>query len=42
MARDAARLSQGGYALAEVQPIDMFPQTFHIETVSLWRPRPDK
>jgi 23S rRNA (uracil1939-C5)-methyltransferase len=42
MARDAARLSQGGYTLAEVQPIDMFPQTFHIETVSLWRSRSNK
>jgi 23S rRNA (uracil1939-C5)-methyltransferase len=42
MARDAARLSQGGYTLAEVQPIDMFPQTFHIETVSLWCSRSDK
>ena len=36
MARDAARLTEGGYALSEVQPVDMFPQTYHIETVSLW------
>jgi 23S rRNA (uracil1939-C5)-methyltransferase len=42
MARDAVRLSQGGYTLVEVQPIDMFPQTFHIETVSLWCSRSDK
>ena len=38
LARDAALLVQSGYALAEVQPVDMFPQTYHIETVSLWQP----
>jgi 23S rRNA (uracil1939-C5)-methyltransferase len=36
MARDAALLAGGGYGLVEVQPIDMFPQTYHVETVSLW------
>jgi 23S rRNA (uracil1939-C5)-methyltransferase len=41
MARDAALLAQGGYALAEVQPVDMFPHTYHIETVALWRPKLD-
>jgi len=34
-ARDARRLARGGYHLNKVQPVDMFPQTFHIETVSL-------
>jgi 23S rRNA (uracil1939-C5)-methyltransferase len=34
-ARDARRLARGGYHLRKVQPVDMFPQTFHIETVSL-------
>ncbi len=34
-ARDARRLARGGYGLKRVQPVDMFPQTFHIETVSL-------
>jgi 23S rRNA (uracil1939-C5)-methyltransferase len=34
-ARDARRLARGGYQLKKVQPVDMFPQTFHVETVSL-------
>jgi len=37
LARDVAALASLGYALAEVQPIDMFPQTYHIESVSLLR-----
>lgn len=35
-ARDAQRLTHQGYALAWVQPIDMFPQTYHIENVALF------
>ncbi|MBN1287477.1 MAG: class I SAM-dependent RNA methyltransferase [Anaerolineae bacterium] len=34
LARDAMRLSRHGYALETTQPVDMFPQTFHIESVS--------
>ncbi|MDY6084188.1 MAG: 23S rRNA (uracil(1939)-C(5))-methyltransferase RlmD [Dialister sp.] len=34
-ARDAKYLEQAGYRLEQVQPVDMFPQTMHIETVSL-------
>jgi 23S rRNA (uracil1939-C5)-methyltransferase len=34
-ARDARRLTRSGYRLRKVQAVDMFPQTFHVETVSL-------
>lgn len=37
LARDARYLIRGGYRLAQVQPIDMEPQTFRILTVSLWQ-----
>ncbi len=36
LARDAVYLTEMGYRLREVQPVDMFPQTYHVETVSLW------
>lgn len=37
LARDLAMLIGGGYRykLKEVQPIDMFPHTYHIEKVSI-------
>lgn len=36
LARDGKRLSKAGYHLAEIQPIDTSPQTYHFHTVSLW------
>ncbi|HJX41776.1 MAG TPA: hypothetical protein VJ345_09955 [Anaerolineales bacterium] len=37
LARDAARLQAGGFRLERAVPIDLFPQTFHIEAVTHWR-----
>lgn len=34
LARDLAQLVQGGYRVARVQPIDFFPQTTHVESVT--------
>jgi 23S rRNA (uracil1939-C5)-methyltransferase len=36
LARDAARLITGGYRLRSVAPFDLFPQTYHIESISLF------
>ncbi|WP_243290961.1 23S rRNA (uracil(1939)-C(5))-methyltransferase RlmD [Bacillus sp. FJAT-47783] len=35
LARDIAVLEQGGYETKEVQPVDMFPHTMHVECCSL-------
>jgi 23S rRNA (uracil1939-C5)-methyltransferase len=36
LARDAARLAAAGYRLLDVAPFDLFPQTYHIESISLF------
>ncbi|NCO33384.1 MAG: 23S rRNA (uracil-5-)-methyltransferase RumA, partial [Armatimonadetes bacterium] len=39
-ARDVRLLVEAGYQLKSVQPIDLFPQTYHVETVVAIEPRP--
>jgi 23S rRNA (uracil1939-C5)-methyltransferase len=34
LARDLEILTQGGYTLEKVQPVDFFPQTAHVEAVA--------
>jgi 23S rRNA (uracil1939-C5)-methyltransferase len=36
LARDAARLSRAAYQLQDITPFDLFPQTYHIESISLF------
>jgi 23S rRNA (uracil1939-C5)-methyltransferase len=37
LARDLSIFRSGGYAPLRTRPIDMFPQTYHIESVTLLR-----
>lgn len=34
LARDAHRLAEVGFALTQATPVDLFPQTYHVETVA--------
>jgi 23S rRNA (uracil1939-C5)-methyltransferase len=36
LARDAKNIVDTGYQLIEVQPLDLFPQTYHVESVALF------
>ena len=35
-ARDVARFEENGYKLLYAQPVDLFPQTYHVEVVSIF------
>ncbi|MCA9765802.1 MAG: 23S rRNA (uracil(1939)-C(5))-methyltransferase RlmD [Carnobacterium sp.] len=35
LARDVALLIEGGYTAEKIQPVDLFPQTSHVESVTL-------
>lgn len=36
LSRDARHLTEGGYQLRQITPFDLFPQTYHIESISFW------
>jgi 23S rRNA (uracil1939-C5)-methyltransferase len=40
LARDAKQFVGAGYRLIDVQPVDMFPQTYHIEAVATFEKSP--
>lgn len=37
LARDIKRLQKKGFTIVDVQPFDMFPQTYHIENIAVLR-----
>jgi len=36
LARDGRQFASSGYVFESITPLDLFPQTFHIESISLW------
>jgi 23S rRNA (uracil1939-C5)-methyltransferase len=40
LARDASSLAEAGYRLTTVTPVDLFPQTYHVETVATFSRAP--
>ena len=40
LARDARELSRSGYDFVRATPVDLFPQTYHVETVARFDRRP--
>jgi 23S rRNA (uracil1939-C5)-methyltransferase len=36
LGRDARFLTEMGYQLRQITPFDLFPQTYHIESISFW------
>jgi 23S rRNA (uracil1939-C5)-methyltransferase len=40
LARDARELGRQGYALRSIRLLDLFPQTYHLETLSVWSRAP--
>jgi 23S rRNA (uracil1939-C5)-methyltransferase len=42
LARDLALLAEQGYRCDEIQPVDMFPQTPHVESVARLEHSPKK
>lgn len=36
LARDASKLAESGYRLTRATPFDLFPQTFHVETLAVF------
>jgi 23S rRNA (uracil1939-C5)-methyltransferase len=42
LARDARELLRGGYTLRSITLFDLFPQTYHLESLSVWTPAPGR